>query len=83
MKIKLEWHSANANEEQKKKVGKAVKADINRDRNSMKRIPEKLTVSLFDVPHTQLLKGSGLDDNGEELVSFTYSLVDGNTTYHY
>ncbi len=74
MKVIFEdWSCSYLATQEKRKVEDSIKSDLTRDKNNMKKKPSVLTVSLFEVPHAQSLKGVGTGDNGEELVKLTYS----------
>lgn len=85
MKIKLnEWQCSYLSNEEKTKIEDGIKSDLMRDKDKIKGKPSVLTVSLFEVPHTQSLKGTGAGDNGEELVTLTYSTAHHhNGEYNY
>lgn len=76
MKIKFEWHSAYTTEQQKKEIEENVNREISEE--SIKKISKELLVSLFDLPHSQILTGSAVNEKGEEVIKITYRLP-GNT----
>ena len=79
MKVEFEeWYCANINKNEKDEIEKIIKFDLIKDNKKMKHIPAKLTVSLFQVPSSTLLKGVGVGSNGEHLVSFTCSIAKGH-----
>ena len=74
--VKFEWHSAYTTEQQKKEIEESVKSEIIEE--NIKKISEELLVSLFDLPHSQILTGSAVNEKGEEVIKITRRLP-GNT----
>lgn len=83
MKIEVELNSPQTTTEQKEKIKNDIESEIlNHYRTMLKEPTTKLIVSLFDVPHSQTLSGTALNEEGKEVIKITYQLH-GDTQYHY
>jgi hypothetical protein len=83
MKIEVELNSPQTTPEQKQKIKDDIESEILHHHEKMLKKPTtKLTVSLFDVPHSQTLSGTAVNEEGEEAIKITYQLH-GDTQYHY
>jgi len=74
--INFEWHSAYTTEQQKKEIEVSMKKEI--IEKNLKTLSHELFVSLFDLPHSQILTGVAVNENGEEIIKITLRLP-GNT----
>ena len=78
-----EWHCSNIEDSEKKKIEDDIEEVIHSNKGDMKFIPKILTVSIFEDPLAPILKGSGIDENGVELVKFTRPQIKGEHNYQF
>lgn len=78
MKILFEdWSCPNISDKQKENIQSSIEKELLSFEDDIKPAPENLTVSIFSIPHTQLLNCTGASDNGDELVTFVYPISIG------
>jgi hypothetical protein len=82
MKILFEeWSCPNISDKQKEEIQAKIEKELLSFEDDIKPLPKKLTVSIFEVPHTRQLSCSGVDENGDELVTFIYPISREDTKY--
>lgn len=82
MKIVFEeWSCLYVPDKQKEQIQANIEKELLGFKHSIKPLPKKLTVSIFEVPHTRQLNCAGVGDNGDELVTFVYPISGGDTKY--
>ncbi len=71
MKVMFEkWECSNITIDEKEAIQEDIKQIFTSRKKDMKHIPKTLKVSLFEKPGSQLITGSAVDENGEELATF-------------
>ena len=84
MKILFEdWSCSNITPQQKKNFEENIRNELTHSADGMKYIPQKLTVSIFEIPYTRSLSCHGVDDNGNELVTYIYPISGGESKFHF
>ena len=73
-----EWSCSNTNKDEMKEIERIIKLDLVKDKKNLKHIPTKLTISLSWDPFAHTLKGIGISENGEKLVSLTCAITRGH-----
>ncbi len=73
-----EWSCPNISKNEMEGIENIIKLDLVKDKENMKHIPPKLTVSLSYDPLEHILKGIGISESGETLVRFTCAITRGH-----
>jgi len=77
------WHCSNITPDQKNAFEENIRNELTDSADGMKYIPKNLTVSIFEIPHTRSLSCTGVDDSGNELVTYIYPISGGASKFHF
>uniref|UniRef100_A0A6M3JM91 Uncharacterized protein n=1 Tax=viral metagenome TaxID=1070528 RepID=A0A6M3JM91_9ZZZZ len=82
-----EWSCSNITDKQKNDIQANIEKELLSVQDKIKPLPKKLTVSIFEIPRTRSPKRSlecfGVDDNGDELVTYVYPLSGEGSTFRF
>jgi len=83
MEIKIEIDSNLLSKQQISAIKANINNEISFHKNEFKNIPTELTVHLYNNPLSSSLTGSAFNENGEEVIKITYSLVPPHTCNYF
>lgn len=83
MEIKIEIDSNLLDKKQISDIKANIKNEISFHKTELKNIPTKLFINLYNNPLLNSLTGSAFNENGEEVIKITYSLVPPHTCNYF
>ena len=83
MEIKIEIDSNLLSKQQISDIKANIKNEIIFHKDEFKNIPAKLYINLYNNPLSNSLTGSAFNENREEVVKITYSLVPPHTCNYF